>query len=435
MELCRINCRQFLKTSQRILKNKKVRVYFAVKANAISNIHRLIFSEGMGAEVITDTELAKALASQASVVVNGHCKSDAMIQQAIATNADMINVESIPELNRVEAIAKALSKFQVSVGIRVQIKENGKLGFSPEGLSHIEKTGCSHCHIRGLHYHAGWNIREEDVIRKNMEKILVCHRILSERGYYIDTINLGGSFCEPTEDEGQLSRRMELYHAMLPTSVPYIHFEPGRYLVGNCGTLEASVVEIRNGHYCLNSCAYGYCLTNATKRIILIPKRYRPKDYPKQVVFSGHWPCEEDVVTVENLEYTPKIGDIVSFHNFGAYCDEWKRQFEFNSGLDYSFDTNFHKISQKLANIEANVIHTHWDYLRDQFSEIPKKLPQKKIVLKALHHLFLEKDDYTEAEVNQILKAYHEDFCMLRRDLADFGYLNRWENKYTGART
>ena len=51
LELCRLNCRRFLKTAQSVFPDKIVKAYFAVKANAVSKVHRIVYAEGLGAEI------------------------------------------------------------------------------------------------------------------------------------------------------------------------------------------------------------------------------------------------------------------------------------------------------------------------------------------------------------------------------------------------
>lgn len=56
---------------------------------------------------------------------------------------------------------------------------------------------------------------------------------------------------------------------------------------------------------------------------------------------------------------------------------------------------------------------------------IPKKMTNKKAVLRIISNIFERDTEYSEQEVNEILKPIFDDFVLLRRYLVDYKYLNR----------
>lgn len=65
-----------------------------------------------------------------------------------------------------------------------------------------------------------------------------------------------------------------------------------------------------------------------------------------------------------------------------------------------------------------------------RLKQIPVKQPKLKIVLAHLAEQFEPGRRYPEAEVNEVLKRFHEDFCTLRRNLVDYRLLERAGGEY-----
>lgn len=65
-------------------------------------------------------------------------------------------------------------------------------------------------------------------------------------------------------------------------------------------------------------------------------------------------------------------------------------------------------------------------YIKDgKLTTIPRKQKNKMIVLEYISHFFSEGIEYSEKEVNQIIKKFYSDFAIIRRYLVDFGFLDR----------
>ena len=65
-----------------------------------------------------------------------------------------------------------------------------------------------------------------------------------------------------------------------------------------------------------------------------------------------------------------------------------------------------------------------------RFEQLPVQRKKRLIVLDEIAGAFEKDRHYGEAEVNTILKRYHDDYCTLRRDLVGFGYLSRKKGMY-----
>lgn len=72
------------------------------------------------------------------------------------------------------------------------------------------------------------------------------------------------------------------------------------------------------------------------------------------------------------------------------------------------------------------ILKTYFDTVNPlHLKTIPKKMTNKKEVLRIISNIFEKDTDYSEQEVNEILKPIFDDFVLLRRYLVDYKYLNR----------
>jgi len=80
----------------------------------------------------------------------------------------------------------------------------------------------------------------------------------------------------------------------------------------------------------------------------------------------------------------------------------------------------------------AKVVRDFFD--GDRLKQIPAQRKKRVVVLQHLLTRFDPNRDYTEREVSEILKAAHDDFATLRRELVDYGYMTRAGGVYRVAR-
>jgi hypothetical protein len=66
----------------------------------------------------------------------------------------------------------------------------------------------------------------------------------------------------------------------------------------------------------------------------------------------------------------------------------------------------------------------------DRLKQIPAQRKKRVIVLQHLVTRFDPSRDYPEREVNDILRVAHEDHSTLRRELVDYGFMNRAGGNY-----
>ena len=126
-------------------------VAYAVKANTAGAVVRTLAREGCGADVVSEAELLVALACGVApdrIVFAGVAKQDREIDRAIGSGIAAVQIESVEEIARVEARARAAGR-KARVSVRV----------NPS----VDLAGATHAHVATGHDRAKFGVRREDV--------------------------------------------------------------------------------------------------------------------------------------------------------------------------------------------------------------------------------------------------------------------------------
>lgn len=246
-------------------------VHYAVKANANLPILQTIAQAGLGADCVSGGEVEAAFHAgfpPHRIVFAGVGKSDREILSALHIGIACFNVESLPELEVISQLAVKVGK-QVNVAFRVNpnvdahthakittgLSEN-KFGIDSADLLHA--IACAQSmpgiHYSGLHFHIGSQILNLEVYRNLCSRINELQDMLEQAGVYTEHINVGGGLgidylqpdVHPIPDFeayfGIFARHLKL------RSHQQLHFELGRSVVGQCGTLMARTLYVKTGH-------------------------------------------------------------------------------------------------------------------------------------------------------------------------------------------
>lgn len=246
------------------------KVHYAVKANANPVLLEEIASGGLGADCVSGGEIRAALESgfsPQSIVYAGVGKSDAEIRLALENGISRFNVESAAELEVInELAAEAGKKAPVSLRINPDIGAHthanittglaeNKFGINYEQMEEVLRLALKlpAIEFRGLHFHIGSQLLDM------MDFVALCNRInslvdeLSKAGLPVGDINVGGGLGVSYEHPNLLPvpdfksyfdtfRR----HLRLPGGTP-VHFELGRSVVAQCGSLISRVLYVKQG--------------------------------------------------------------------------------------------------------------------------------------------------------------------------------------------
>lgn len=246
------------------------RVHYAVKANGNPRILNEIARLGLGADLVSGGELIAALqAGFAPGMMNfsGVGKTDREIMAGLEHGIGMFNVESVPELQVIDQLAVAMGKV-ARIAIRVNpdidahthrnittAKADNKFGIDIDMLPSVLAMArqLPGVHLAGLHFHLGSQLTD---MTPYLMLCDVANRLNSEcqcSGITLDTINVGGGLGidydkpdeHPVPDFGKYFDTFKQHLRLLPHQE--LHFELGRSIVGQCGSLVASVVFVKQG--------------------------------------------------------------------------------------------------------------------------------------------------------------------------------------------
>ncbi|HPW70677.1 MAG TPA: diaminopimelate decarboxylase [Bacteroides graminisolvens] len=245
-------------------------VHYAVKANANPKVLTIIRESGMGADCVSGGEVRAAIKSgfpADKVVFAGVGKSDWEINLALDYGIFCFNVESVPELEVINELAAAKGKvahvaFRINPNVGAHTHANittglaeNKFGISMQDMDHVIDLSLELKNVKfiGLHFHIGSQILDMS------DFVALCNRIneLQERLYarriIVEHINVGGGlgidYSHPNRQPiPDFRHYFETYaeHLKLRPSQT-LHFELGRAVVGQCGSLITRALYVKQG--------------------------------------------------------------------------------------------------------------------------------------------------------------------------------------------
>jgi diaminopimelate decarboxylase len=251
--------------------NYDYHIHYALKANANERILKIIRDYGFGADCVSGNEVKRALEigfEPEKVVFAGVGKSDPEISFAVDNSIFCFNSESIEEISIINEIAKKINK-TVPVSLRLNpdidavthnylttgLNENKfgiPLTFLDKVISGIKNL--SYIRIIGLHFHIGSQITELSPYIKLCKKInQIQEDLLTKHQLQLEHINLGGGLgINYTEPERELipdfGKFFDTIHEHLkPMQGQKIHFEPGRSVIAQSGSLISRVLYVKKG--------------------------------------------------------------------------------------------------------------------------------------------------------------------------------------------
>ena len=206
-----LHIKENLNRINKAINGKQITVCYAVKANPALSILKLAGTENLGFDVVSEGEMRRVLAKSSpgpkKIVFSGVGKTDEEIRFALKNEVFSLNVESLPELNRVNMVAKGLN-VRAPVSIRINpdvdpdthpyiatgLREN-KFGLSMEDGMNAYKTAQSlpFIDIKGIDCHIGSQILSLEPFEQATEKVLsFIDQLMKETGIVLSHINLGG---------------------------------------------------------------------------------------------------------------------------------------------------------------------------------------------------------------------------------------------------
>ena len=246
------------------------KVHYAVKANANNRILRTIQAAGFGADCVSGGEVEAAVNTGfpcKEIVFAGVGKTDREINFALDTDILCFNVESIPELEVINELAGKKGMitdvaFRVNPNVDAHthkyittgLSEN-KFGINLEQLPEVLKFASTlkHINVVGLHFHIGSQITELEPFARLCHKVNELQNEIEQMGINLKIINVGGGlgvdYINPAENPiPDFKAYFDTFKKNLQLRKGQeVHFELGRAIVAQCGSLITRVTYVKKG--------------------------------------------------------------------------------------------------------------------------------------------------------------------------------------------
>ncbi|HUH33960.1 MAG TPA: diaminopimelate decarboxylase [Daejeonella sp.] len=245
-------------------------VHYALKANFNPEILKAVNKKGFGADCVSGNEVKKAIEigfTADKVVFAGVGKSDKEINESLDNDIFCFNVESVEELEVINALASEKNKIaRIALRINPNVDaythqyittglEENKFGINqwelPACVEVLKRT--KSLEFVGIHFHVGSQITNLDVFKSLCVKVNEIHEWFSDRGLMLKILNVGGGlgvdYQRPDENAMvDFDKYFEIFDKFLERKPGQeIHFELGRALVASCGSLISRVLFVKNG--------------------------------------------------------------------------------------------------------------------------------------------------------------------------------------------
>lgn len=262
--------RETLKEINAQVKANHFHVHYAMKANANPSVLQVIREAGLGADCVSGGEVEAAIAagiSPSKVVFAGVGKADWEINLGLDADIFCFNVESIPELEVINELAAAKGKVaNVALRINPNVSANthhyittglseNKFGINMAELDQVIDQFQSLVHVKliGVHFHIGSQITDMSSFQSLCVRVNEIQEHFIARKVSLQHINVGGGLGINYEHPNHFPiPDFEAYfkvfrdHLLLQDGQT-LHFELGRAVVAQCGSLISKVLYIKQG--------------------------------------------------------------------------------------------------------------------------------------------------------------------------------------------
>lgn len=339
--------------NKEIAKYQNFEVHYAVKANANPKILKIICQTGLGADCVSGGEIQAALMAgfkADKIVYAGVGKSDWEINLGLDHDIFCFNVESEAELNVINELARVRDK-TARVALRINpnigahthanittgLAEN-KFGIDMDDMEPIiNKMGkMKHVTFIGLHFHIGSQIIDMGDFNALCNRINELQKKLEQHHINIKNINVGGglgiSYDHPDQESiPDFKNYFATYARHLKLRADQIlHFELGRSVVAQMGSLIARTLYIKQGT------SKQFAILDAGMTDLIRPALYQAfhkieniSSNESKETYDVVGPiCESSDVFAKSIALNKtKRGDLIAIRSAGAYGEIMASQY------------------------------------------------------------------------------------------------------------
>ena len=334
-------------------KHKGFVVHYAIKANANPKILRFIREAGLGADCVSGGEIVASIKSgfpSNKIVFAGVGKSDWEINIGLDNDIFCFNVESIPELEVINSLAAAKGKiapvaFRLNPNVGAHTHANittglaeNKFGIAMRDMETViaEAEKLSNVKFVGLHFHIGSQILDMGDFEALCNRINELQDQLENHHIHVEHINVGGGlgvdYAHPNRVPiPDFKAYFDTYAKKLKLrSWQTLHFELGRAVVAQCGSLITRTLYVKEG------AVKKFAIVDAGFTDLIRPALYQA--YHKIENITSEEPmssydvvgpiCESTDVFAKQIDLNQtKRGDLLAIRSAGAYGEIMASQY------------------------------------------------------------------------------------------------------------
>ncbi|AXA93747.1 diaminopimelate decarboxylase [Massilia sp. YMA4] len=327
-------------------------VCYAMKANSNLAVLNLLAQRGTGFDIVSGGELLRVIAAGGDpkkVIFSGVGKSVDEMRLALEHDILCFNVESIPELHRLNDVAGTLGK-KARVSLRVNPNVDPKthpyiatglkaskfgVAFSDALDTYRVAAQLPHLDVAGIDCHIGSQLLDDAPLLEALDRLIELIDALAAEGIHLHHVDVGGGLGIDYGVAGEeapapagdyvtrVFRRVDAWRAEKHDGKGIkVIFEPGRSIVGNTGVLLTKVEFIKHGE------EKNFCIVDAAMNDMARPALYEAWmdmqpvkqasdegavfDVVGPICESGDWLARDRALPVES-------GDLLVMKTAGAY--------------------------------------------------------------------------------------------------------------------
>ena len=332
---------------------ERFHVHYAIKANANPKILSIIGQAGLGADCVSGGEIKAAIAAGIpgnKVVFAGVGKSDWEIETGLKHNIFSFNVESIPELDVINALAAQQNKiariaFRINPNVGAHTHANITTGLAENkfGISMRDMAGVidyaktlKNVKFVGLHFHIGSQILDMGDFEALCNRINDLQQQLDNHHIHVENINVGGGLGIdyyhpnhlPIPDFKSYFKTYARFLKLRPHQT--LHFELGRAVVAQCGNLITKVLYVKQGDF------KQFAIVDAGMTDLIRPALYQAyhrienitSDAPQETYDVVGPICESSDVFAKAIDLNHcERGHLIALRSAGAYGEVMASQY------------------------------------------------------------------------------------------------------------
>ena len=328
-------------------------VHYAIKANANPKVLNVICQAGLGADCVSGGEIRACIDAgfpSRKIVYAGVGKSDWEIRLGLQRDIFCFNVESIAELEVINEIAGEMGKtariaFRINpdVGAHTHSKittglAENKFGIAMRDMESVIEEASAMRHVRfvGLHFHIGSQILNMDDFAALCNRINDLQRQLELKKIAVENINVDGGLGIDYEHPNRVpvpdfKAYFDTYARLLKLRPGQtLHFELGRAVVAQCGTLITRTLYVKQG------AAKQFAIVDAGMTDLIRPALYQAYHKIENISSEGRMQtydvvgpiCESSDVFGKAVDLNEtRRGDLIAIRSAGAYGEIMASQY------------------------------------------------------------------------------------------------------------